>query len=164
MIGNADQLRTSLGLTAGPDQAGYKKAVTELEKQHGQNKARISASNADDKDLQQEALDAQFEQSKAALADTYSMASKADAPKQEAPIKEWTSGDPERLQFVKEANQHGKLSGLLDNPTRMNTAFELWRQQAAKQRQTEQAAVTANRLRDTETNAYQAMSLAQARR
>lgn len=164
MISNADQLRTSLGLTAGPDQAGYKKAVTELEKQHGQNKARISASNADDKDLQQEALDAQFEQSKAALADTYSMASKADAPKQEAPIKEWTSGDPERLQFVKEANQHGKLSGLLDNPTRMNTAFELWRQQAAKQRQTEQAAVTANRLRDTETNAYQAMSLAQARR
>lgn len=152
------------GLAAGPDQGGYKKAVTELEKQHGQNKARISASNADDKDLQQEALDAQFEQSKAALADTYSMASKADAPKQEAPIKEWTSGDPERLQFVKEANQHGKLSGLLDNPTRMNTAFELWRQQAAKQRQTEQAAVTANRLRDTETNAYQAMSLAQARR
>lgn len=46
----------------------------------------------------------------------------------------------------------------------MNTAFELRRQQAAKQRQTEQAAVTANRLRDTETNAYQAMSLAQARR
>lgn len=164
MIGNADQLRTSLGLIAGPDQAGYKKAVTELEKQHGQNKARISASNADDKDLQQEALDAQFEQSKTALADTYGMASKADAPKQEAPIKEWTSGDPERLKFVKEANQHGKLSGLLDNPTRMNTAFELWRQQAAKQRQAEQAAVTANRLRDTETNAYKAMSLAQARR
>lgn len=164
MIGNADQLRTSLGLTAGPDQAGYKKAVTELENQHGQNKARISASNADDKDLQQEALDTQFEQSKAALADTYSMASKADAPKQEAPIKEWTGGDPERLQFVKEANQHGKLSSLLDSPARMNTAFELWRQQAAKQRQTEQAAVTANRLRDTETNAYQAMSLAQARR
>ncbi|MGE6294538.1 hypothetical protein [Aeromonas media] len=164
MIGNADQLRTSLGLTAGPDQAGYKKAVTELEKQHGQNKARISASNAEDKDLQQDLLDAQFEQSKADLADTYGMTSKADAPRQEAPIKEWAGGDPERLQFVKEANQHGKLSGLLDNPTRMNTAFELWRQQAAKQRQTEQAAVTANRLRDTETNAYQAMSLAQARR
>ncbi|MGE6293048.1 hypothetical protein [Aeromonas media] len=163
MIGNADQLRTSLGLTAGPDQAGYKKAVTELENQHGQNRARISASNADDKDMQLEALDAQLEQSKAALADTYGMTSKADAPRQEAPIKEWTSGDPERLQFVKEANQHGKLSSLLDNPTRMNTAFELWRQQAAKQRQTEQAAVTANRLRDTETNAYQAMSLAQSR-
>lgn len=164
MIGNADQLRTSLGLTAGPDQAGYKKAVTELEKQHGQNRARISASNAEDNDLQQEALDAQLEQSKAALADTYGMTSKADAPRQEAPIKEWTGGDPERLQFVKEANQHGKLSGLLDNPTRMNMAFELWRQQAAKQRQTEQATVTANRLRDTETNAYQAMGLAQARR
>lgn len=164
MIGNADQLRTSLGLTAGPDQAGYKKAVTELEKQHGQNRARISASNAEDKDLQQEALDAQLEQSKAALADTYGMTSKADAPRQEAPIKEWTGGDPERLQFVKEANQHGKLSGLLDNPTRMNTAFEMWRQQAAKQRQAEQAVVTANRLRDTEANAYQAMGLAQARR
>ena len=72
--------------------------------------------------------------------------------------------DAERLQFVKEANQPGKLSSLLDSPARMNTAFELWRQQAAKQRQTEQATVTANRLRDTETNAYQAMSLAQARR
>ncbi|QLL90828.1 hypothetical protein GWG10_08675 [Aeromonas caviae] len=164
MIGNADQLRASLGLTAGPDQAGYKKAVADLEKQHGQNRARISASNAEDKDLQQEALDAQLEQSKAALADTYGMTSKADAPRQEAPIKEWTGGDPERLQFVKEANQHGKLSGLLDNPTRMNTAFEMWRQQAAKQRQAEQAAVTANRLRDTEANAYQAMGLAQARR
>jgi hypothetical protein len=164
MIGNADQLRTSLGLTAGPDQAGYKKAVADLEKQHGQNRAKISSSNAEDKDLQLDALDTQLEQSKAVLADTYGLTTKTDEPKQEAPLKAWTGGDPERLQFVKEANQHGKLSGLLDNPTRMNIAFELWRQQAAKQRQTEQAAVTANRLRDTETNAYQAMSLAQARR
>lgn len=164
MIGNAEQLRVSLGLSAGPDDAGFKKAVTELEKQHGQNKARISASNAEDKDLQQEALDAQFERSKASLADTYGKTRIAEAPRQEAPIKEWTGGDPERLQFVKEANQHGKLSSLLDSPAKMNTAFELWRQQAAKQRQIEQATVTANRLRDTETNAYQAMSLAQARR
>ncbi|MFQ2627234.1 hypothetical protein ACK3Y1_10125 [Aeromonas caviae] len=164
MIGNAEQLRVSLGLSAGPDDAGFKKAVTELEKQHGQNKARISASNAEDKDLQQEALDAQFERSKASLADTYGKTRIAEAPRQEAPIKEWTGGDPERLQFVKEANQHGKLSSLLDSPAKMNTAFELWRQQVAKQRQTEQATVTANRLRDTETNAYQAMSLAQARR
>ncbi|NLR36862.1 hypothetical protein [Aeromonas hydrophila] len=164
MIGNADQLRTSLGLTAGPDQGGYKKAVTELEKQHGQNRARISASNAEDKDLQLDALDAQLEQSKAALADTYGMTSKTYEPKQEAPIKAWTGGDPERLQFIKEANQHGKLNGLLDNPTRMNAAFELWRQQAAGQKKAEQATVTANRLRDTQVNAYQAMSLAQARR
>lgn len=164
MIGNADQLRTSLGLTAGPDQVGYKKAVTELEKQHGQNRARISSSNAEDKDLQLDALDAQLEQSKAALADTFGMTSKAEEKEADTPIKEWTGGDPERLQFVKEANQHGKLSSLLDSPAKMNTAFELWRQQAAKQRQTEQATVTANRLRDTETNAYQAMSLAQARR
>lgn len=164
MIGNAEQLRVSLGLSAGPDDAGFKKAVTELEKQHGQNKARISASNAEDKDLQQEALDAQFERSKASLADTYGKTRIAEAPRQEAPIKEWTGGDPERLQFVKEANQHGKLSSLLDSPAKMNMAFELWRQQAAKQRQTEQATVTANRLRDTETNAYQAMSLAQARK
>ncbi|WP_223943953.1 hypothetical protein [Aeromonas caviae] len=164
MIGNADQLRTSLGLTAGPDQVGYKKAVTELEKQHGQNRARISSSNAEDKDIQLDALDAQLEQSKAALADTFGMTSKAEEKEAGTPIKEWTGGDPERLQFVKEANQHGKLSSLLDSPARMNTAFELWRQQAAKQRQTEQATVTANRLRDTETNAYQAMSLAQARK
>ncbi len=153
-----------IGLAAGPDQGGYKKAVTELEKQHGQNRARISASNAEDKDLQLDALDAQLEQSKAALADTFGMTSKAEEKEAGAPIKEWTGGDPERLQFVKEANQHGKLSSLLDSPAKMNTAFELWRQQAAKQRQTEQATVTANRLRDTETNAYQAMSLAQARR
>ncbi|MDD9228989.1 hypothetical protein PVL97_04895 [Aeromonas hydrophila] len=164
MIGNADQLRTSLGLTAGPDQGGYKKAVTELEKQHGQNRARISASNAEDKDLQLDALDAQLEQSKAALADTYGLTSKTDEPKQEAPIKAWTGGDPERLQFIKEANQHGKLNGLLENPTRMNTAFELWRQQAAGQKKAEQATVTANRLRDTQVSAYQAMSLAQARK
>lgn len=164
MIGNADQLRTSLGLTAGPDQGGYKKAVTELEKQHGQNRARISASNAEDKDLQLDALDAQLEHSKAALADTYGLTSKTDEPKQDAPIKAWTGGDPERLQFIKEANQHGKLNGLLENPTRMNTAFELWRQQAAGQKKAEQATVTANRLRDTQVNAYQAMSLAQARR
>ena len=164
MIGNADQLRTSLGLTAGPDQVGYKKAVTELEKQHGQNRARISSSNAEDKDLQLDALDAQLEQSKAALADTFGMTSKAEEKEAGTPIKEWTGGDPERLQFVKEANQHGKLSSLLDSPAKMNTAFELWRQQAAKQRQAEQAVVTANRLRDTEANAYQAMGLAQARR
>lgn len=153
-----------IGLAAGPDQGGYKKAVTELEKQHGQNRARISSSNAEDKDLQLDALDAQLEQSKAALADTFGMTSKAEEKEAGTPIKEWTGGDPERLQFVKEANQHGKLSSLLDSPAKMNMAFELWRQQAAKQRQTEQATVTANRLRDTETNAYQAMSLAQARR
>lgn len=163
MIGNADQLRASLGLTAGPDQAGYKKAVADLEKQHGQNRAKISSSNAEDKDLQLDALDAQLEQSKAALADTYGLTTKTDEPKQEAPLKAWTGGDPERLQFIKEANQHGKLSSLMDNPARMNTAFELWRQQAAKQKKEEQATVTAGRLRDAETNAYQAMSLAQAR-
>ncbi|MFQ1834184.1 hypothetical protein ACK36Q_09075 [Aeromonas veronii] len=164
MIGNADQLRTSLGLTAGPDQAGYKKAVADLEKQHGQNRARISSSNAEDKDLQLDALDAQLEQSKAALADTYGLTTKTDEPKQEAPLKAWTGGDPERLQFIKEANQHGKLSSLMDNPARMNTAFELWRQQAVKQKKEEQATVTASRLRDAEAGAYQAISLAQARR
>lgn len=164
MIGNADQLRASLGLTAGPDQAGYKKAVADLEKQHGQNRARISSSNAEDKDLQLDALDAQLEQSKAALADTYGLTTKTDEPKQEAPLKVWTGGDPERLQFIKEANQHGKLSSLIDNPARMNTAFELWRQQAAKQKKEEQATVTASRLRDAEAGAYQAISLAQARR
>ncbi|MGL5073965.1 MAG: hypothetical protein ACRC61_22225 [Aeromonas salmonicida] len=163
MIGNADQLRTSLGLTAGPDQAGYKKAVTDLEKQHGQNRARISASNAEDKDVQLEALDAQLESSKAAAADMYGMTSKREDPAAGAPIKEWTGGDPDRLQFIKEANQHGKLNGLLENPSRMNTAFEMWRQQATKKKQADQATVTANRLRDTETNAYQAMSLSQAR-
>ncbi|WP_270806262.1 hypothetical protein [Aeromonas sp. QDB62] len=164
MIGNADQLRASLGLTAGPDQAGYKKAVADLEKQHGQNRARISSSNAEDKDLQLDALDAQLEQSKAALAETYGLTTKTDEPKQEAPLKAWTGGDPERLQFIKEANQHGKLSSLMDNPARMNTAFELWRQQAAKQKKEEQATVTASRLRDAEAGAYQAISLAQARR
>ncbi|WP_279501702.1 hypothetical protein [Aeromonas veronii] len=164
MIGNADQLRTSLGLTAGPDQAGYKKAVAELEKQHGQNRARISSSNAEDKDLQLDALNAQLEQSKAALADTYGLTTKTDEPKQTAPLKEWAGGDPDRLQFIKEANQHGKLGGLMDNPARMNTAFELWRQQATRQKQAEQATVTASRLRDVETNAYQAISLAQASR
>lgn len=164
MIGNADQLRASLGLTAGPDQAGYKKAVADLEKQHGQNRAKISSSNAEDKDLQLDALDAQLEQSKAALADTYGLTTKTDEPKQEAPLKAWTGGDPERLQFIKEANQHGKLSSLMDNPARMNTAFELWRQQAAKQKKEEQATVTAGRLRDAEAGAYQAISLAQARR
>lgn len=164
MIGNADQLRASLGLTAGPDQAGYKKAVADLEKQHGQNRAQISSSNAEDKDLQLDALDAQLEQSKAALADTYGLTTKTDEPKQEAPLKAWTGGDPDRLQFIKEANQHGKLSSLMDNPARMNTAFELWRQQAAKQKKEEQATVTASRLRDAEAGAYQAISLAQARR
>lgn len=163
MVGNADQLRTSLGLTAGPDLAGYKRAVTDLEKLHGQNRARISASNAEDKDVQLEALDAQLESSKAAAADTHGMTSKREEPAAGTPIKEWTGGDPDRLQFIKEANQHGKLNGLLENPTRMNTAFEMWRQQATKKKQAEQATVTANRLRDTETNAYQAMSLSQAR-
>ena len=46
----------------------------------------------------------------------------------------------------------------------MNTAFELWRQQAAKQKKEEQATVTASRLRDAEAGAYQAMSMAQARK
>ncbi|MFB2891113.1 hypothetical protein [Aeromonas veronii] len=180
MIGNADQLRTSLGLTAGPDQAGYKKAVADLEKQHGQNRARISSSNAEDKDLQLDALDAQLEQSKAALADTYGLTTKTDEPKQEAPLKAWTGGDPERLLFIKEMSHRGKLSAIMDDPAKMNTSFRLWSEDEAKKKAEEQAAVTANRLRDArqsmsptqtagrlrdaETNAYQAMSLAQARK
>ncbi|MGL5130559.1 MAG: hypothetical protein ACRC7D_21065 [Aeromonas popoffii] len=159
----AGDISSWTGLTAGPDLAGYKRALTDLEKLHGQNRARISASNAEDKDIQLEALDAQLESSKAAAADTHGMTSKREEPAAGAPIKEWTGGDPDRLQFIKEANQHGKLNGLLENPTRMNTAFEMWRQQATKKKQAEQATVTANRLRDTETNAYQAMSLSQAR-
>ncbi|WP_429030776.1 hypothetical protein [Aeromonas veronii] len=158
MIGNADQLRASLGLAAGPDPAGYKKAVTNLESQHGQNRARISSSNTEDKDIQLESLDAQLEQSKAALTETYGMTSKTDEPKQEAPLKAWAGGDPDRLQFVKEANQHGKLNSLLENPARMNTAFEIWRQQAVSHKKAELATVTASRLRDTQTSAYQAMS------
>ena len=164
MIDNADQLRTSLGLTAGPDQVGYKKAVTELEKQHGQNRARISSSNAEDKDLQLDALDAQLEQSKAALADTFGMTSKAEDKEAGTPIKEWTGGDPERLQFVKEANQHGKLSSLLDSPAKMNTAFELWRQAVAKEEAAKQAAASAERIREIEgPKEPQRPSLAQAR-
>lgn len=150
MIGNADQLRASLGLTAGPDQAGYNKAVADLEKQHGQNRARISSSNAEDKDLQLDALDAQLEQSKAALADTYGLTTKTDEPKQEAPLKAWTGGDPKRLQFIKEANQHGKLSSLLDSPAKMNTAFELWRQDVAKKEAAKQAAASAEKVRNME--------------
>lgn len=180
MIGNADQLRTSLGLTAGPDQAGYKKAVTELEKQHGQNRARIASSNADGKDLQLEALDAQLEQSKAALADTYGLTTKTDEPKQAEPLKEWSGGDPERLLFIKEMSHRGKLSAIMDDQAKMNTSFRLWSEDEAKKKAEEQAAVTANRLRDArqsmgstqtagrlrdaEQNAYQAMSLAQARK
>lgn len=180
MIGNADQLRTSLGLTAGPDLAGYKKAVTDLEKQHGQNRARISSSNADGKDLQLEALDTQLEQSKAALAETYGMTGKTDEPKQAAPLKEWSGGDPERLLFIKEMSHRGKLGSIMDDPAKMNTSFRLWSEDAAKKKTEEQAAVTANRLRDArqsmsstqtagrlrdaEQNAYQAMSLAQARK
>ncbi|WP_421282946.1 hypothetical protein [Aeromonas veronii] len=153
MISNADQLRTALGLTAGPDLAGYKNAITDLEKQHGQNRARVSASNTDDKDAQLDALDAQLEQSKATLADTYGISSKDEARSDSAPINTWIGGDPDRLQFVKEAHSYGKLSSLMENPTRMNTAFKLWYQQEMKRKNAEQAAITADRLRD----AYRAM-------
>ncbi|MCF5894722.1 hypothetical protein K3H42_06240 [Aeromonas veronii] len=164
MISNADQLRTALGLTAGPDQAGYKKAITDLEKQHGQNRARVSASNTDDKDAQLDALDAQLEQSKGVLAETYGVATPPQEARNNHPLKEWAGEDPERLQFIKEAHHHGKLNGLLESPARMDTAFELWRQQVAEQKQAEQATVTANRLRDTKLDAYKAMSLAQGQK
>ncbi|WP_235673153.1 hypothetical protein [Aeromonas veronii] len=161
MISNADQLRTSLGLTAGPDQAGYKKAITDLEKQHGQNRARVSASNTDDKDAQLDALDAQLEQSKGVLAETYGVATPPQEARKNHPLKEWAGEDPERLQFIKEAHHHGKLNGLLDSPARMNTAFELWRQNRAKQKEAAQANTTATRLRDARLEAYKAMSQAQ---
>lgn len=164
MISNADQLRTALGLTAGPDQAGYKKAITDLEKQHGQNRARVSASNTDDKDAQLDALDAQLEQSKGVLAETYGVATPPQEARNNHPLKEWAGEDPERLQFIKEAHHHGKLNGLLESPARMDTAFELWRQKVAEQKQAAQAAETATRLRDTEINAYRAISLAGAKR
>ena len=157
MISNADQLRTALGLTMGPDQAGYKKAIAALEKQHGQNRARVSASTTEDKELQLESLDKQLEQSKDTIADVYGMTSKVPEPKQEAPLKAWTRGDPERLQFVKEAHEHGKLSSLIENPTLMNTAFELWSQQGLARKKAEQASETAGRLRDMKENAYKVM-------
>ncbi|WP_429056684.1 hypothetical protein [Aeromonas jandaei] len=158
MVSNADQLRTALGLTAGPDQAGYKKAIAALEEQHGQNRARVSASNTEDKELQLESLDKQLEQSKGVMAETYGVATPPQEARNNHPLKEWAGEDPERLQFIKEAHHHGKLNGLLESPARMNTAFELWRQNRAKQQEAVQANTTATRLRDARLEAYKAMS------
>ncbi|WP_421303695.1 hypothetical protein [Aeromonas veronii] len=158
MISNADQLRTALGLTAGPDQAGYKKAITALEEQHGQNRARVSASNTEDKELQLESLDKQLEQSKGVMAETYGVATPPQEARNNHPLKEWAGEDPERLQFIKEAHHHGKLNGLLESPARMNTAFELWRQNRDKQQEAVQANTTATRLRDARLEAYKAMA------
>ncbi len=115
--------------------------------------------------------------------------------------EQWSQSNPERQQFMREAEQGGWLGSYLESPEKMDGAFELWRQAVAKEEAAKQAAVSAEKVRNMEggknkphnyraaeeaavntviapfTNgqptlnkapdgaaAYQAMSLAQARR
>ncbi|QBX72247.1 hypothetical protein E4630_16110 [Aeromonas hydrophila] len=113
----------------------------------------------------------------------------------------WGQSDPERQQFMREAEQGGWLGRYLESPEKMDGAFALWRQAVAKDKSAKQAAASAEKVRNMEggrnqphnyraaeeaavnaviapfangqpvlnkapdaTAAYQAMSLAQARR
>lgn len=113
----------------------------------------------------------------------------------------WGQSDPERQQFMREAEKGGWLGSYLESPEKMEGAYTLWRQAVSKEKSAKQAAASAEKVRNMEggknqqhnyraaeeaavnaviapltngqpalnkapdaTAAYQAMSLAQARR
>ena len=197
----------SLGLVQQADLKGHKQASVDLIKELNKNVAKVLSSDAmgspEEKQAQAKQLLASYEENQAKIDSIYGVntgGTPGAAPSGVNP-EQWSQSNPERQQFMREAEQGGWLGSYLESPEKMDGAFALWRQAVAKEEAAKQAAVSAEKVRNMEggknkphnyraaeeaavnaviapfTNgqptlnkapdgaaAYQAMSLAQARR
>lgn len=182
------------GVNPPADYKGLKAALADLHKQE----AKALADGGDPATVK-----AAFDEARESLPSVYGVntgGTPGAAPSGVNP-EQWSQSNPERQQFIVEAEQGGWLGSYLESPEKMDGAFALWRQAVAKEEAAKQAAVSAEKVRNMEggknkphnyraaeeaavnaviapfTNgqptlnkapdgaaAYQAMSLAQARR
>ncbi|MBP4034341.1 hypothetical protein [Aeromonas sp. PrichA-15] len=182
------------GVNPPADYKGLKAALADLHKQE----AKALADGGDPATVK-----AAFDEARESLPSVYGVNSGGTpgaAPSGVNP-EQWSQSNPERQQFMREAEQGGWLGSYLESPEKMDGAFALWRQAVAKEEAAKQAAASAEKVRNMEggknkphnyraaeeaavnaviapfTNgqptlnkapdgaaAYQAMSLAQARR
>lgn len=152
MVANADTIRTSLGLTPEQDVKGYRQAVVKVQADAEKAISQVRRDSMLSQEEKESAIAAEREaaqQQVLGLRDVYGL-KVSQLMRQEQPtsdrssLSQWAGGDPERLQFIKEANQHGKLNSLLENNAQVDAVFTLWRQQL---RAVQQASVTAEAVR-----------------
>ncbi|MGU5727630.1 hypothetical protein ACV1DR_01680 [Aeromonas jandaei] len=160
----------SLGLVQQADLKGHKQASVDLIKELNKNVAEVLSSDAvgslEERQAQAKQLLASYEEDQAKIDSIYGVntgGTPGAAPSGVNP-EQWSQSNPERQQFMREAEQGGWLGIYLESPEKMDGAFALWRQAVAKEEAAKQAAASAERIREIEgPKEPQRPSLAQAR-
>lgn len=131
------------GVNPPADYKGLKAALADLHKQE----AKALADGGDPATVK-----AAFDEARESLPSVYGVntgGTPGAAPSGVNP-EQWSQSNPERQQFMREAEQGGWLGSYLESPEKMDGAFELWRQAVAKEEAAKQAAVSAEKVRNME--------------
>ena len=159
----------NLGLAQQADLKGHKQASVDLIKELNKNVANVLSSDAvgslEERQAQAKQLLASYEEDQAKIDSIYGVSNGA-APDESSGVnpEQWSQSNPERQQFMREAEQGGWLGSYLESPEKMDGAFALWRQAVAKEEAAKRAAASAERVREIEgPKEPQRPSLAQAR-
>lgn len=131
------------GVNPPADYKGLKAALADLHKQE----AKALADGGDPATVK-----AAFDEARESLPSVYGVntgGTPGAAPSGVNP-EQWSQSNPERQQFIMEAEQGGWLGSYLESPEKMDGAFALWRQAVAKEEAAKQAAVSAEKVRNME--------------
>ena len=131
------------GVNPPADYKGLKAALADLHKQE----AKALADGGDPATVK-----AAFDDARESLPSVYGVntgGTPGAAPSGVNP-EQWSQSNPERQQFMREAEQGGWLGSYLESPEKMDGAFALWRQAVAKEEAAKQAAVSAEKVRNME--------------
>ena len=131
------------GMKPPADYKGLKAALADLHKQE----AKALADGGDPATVK-----AAFDDARESLPSVYGVntgGTPGAAPSGVNP-EQWSQSNPERQQFMREAEQSGWLGSYLESPENMDGAFALWRQAVAKEEAAKQAAVSAEKVRNME--------------
>ncbi|MFQ2612240.1 hypothetical protein ACK3ZS_15775 [Aeromonas caviae] len=146
----------NLGLAQQADLKGHKQASVDLIKELNKNVAQVLSSDAmgspEEKQAQAKQLLASYEENQAKIDSIYGVntgGTPGAAPSGVNP-EQWSQSNPERQQFMREAEQSGWLGSYLESQEKMDGAFALWRQAVAKEEAAKQAAVSAEKVRNME--------------
>ncbi|HAT2246297.1 TPA: hypothetical protein I8165_000428 [Aeromonas hydrophila] len=152
-----DNYLVQTGMKPPADYKGLKAALADLHKQE----AKALADGGDPATVK-----AAFDEARESLPSVYGVntgGTPGAAPSGVNP-EQWSQSNPERQQFMREAEQGGWLGSYLESPEKMDGAFALWRQAVAKEEAAKQAAASAERIREIEgPKEPQRPSIAQAR-
>ena len=144
-----------LGLAQQADLKGHKQASVDLIKELNKNVANVLSSDAvgslEERQAQAKQLLASYEEDQAKIDSIYGVSNGA-APDESSGVnpEQWSQSNPERQQFMREAEQGGWLGSYLESPEKMDGAFALWRQAVAKEEAAKRAAASAEKVRKIE--------------